>query len=115
MVLDGRLDNIEEPPVSSISEDFDEDGVTNEIPTSIVDFMEFYLLHYFKAGTGRQNSTTSAGRSLMAQIGCTSCHVPDMVIRRDRRIADVETVLRFRLRAIPSTRSSPPPASSCGR
>ena len=92
MVLDGRLDNIEEPPVRSTSEDFDQDGVRNEIPTSIVDFMEFYLLHYFKAGTARQSSTTSAGRSLMGQIGCTSCHVPDMVIRRDRRIADVETV-----------------------
>jgi hypothetical protein len=92
MVLDGRLDDIEQPPVSGPSEDFDDDNVVNEVPTSIVDFMEFYLLHYFKAGTGRQSSTTSAGRSLMAQIGCTNCHVPDMVIRRDRRTADVETV-----------------------
>ncbi len=54
--------------------------------------MEFYLLHYFKAGTGRETSTTRAGRNLMAEIGCTSCHVPDMVIDRDRRVADVETV-----------------------
>jgi hypothetical protein len=92
MVLDGRLDTIEQPPVVSDTHDFDEDGVANEVPTSIVDFMEFYLLHYFKPGTGRQSSTTSAGRSLMAQIGCTRCHVPDMVIRNDRRIADVETV-----------------------
>jgi hypothetical protein len=92
MVLDGRRDQIEAPPVTSPTHDFDGDGKVNEIPTSIVDFMEFYLLHYFKPATGRQTSTTSTGRSVMAQIGCTSCHVPDMVIRRDRRLADVETV-----------------------
>jgi len=92
MVLDGRVDAIEAPPVNSVNHDGDRDGVTNEIPTSIVDFMEFYLLHYFKAGTGRESSTTRSGRNLMAQIGCTNCHVPDMVIDRDRRIADVETV-----------------------
>ena len=92
MVLNGRRDQIEAPPVTSPTHDVDGDGKVNEIPTSIVDFMEFYLLHYFKPATGRQTSTTSTGRSLMAQIGCTSRHVPDMVIRRDRRVADVETV-----------------------
>jgi di-heme oxidoreductase (putative peroxidase) len=92
MVLDGSSDAIEAPPVSSPLEDSDHDGVTNEIPTSIVDFMEFYLLHYFKAGIGEQNATTAQGRNLMQQIGCTACHVPDMVIARDRRVADLDTV-----------------------
>ena len=32
MVLDGRLDNIEAPPVSSTSEDFDRDGVSERDP-----------------------------------------------------------------------------------
>jgi CxxC motif-containing protein (DUF1111 family) len=27
----------------------------------------------------------------MARIGCTRCHVPDLTIARDRRVADVET------------------------
>ena len=25
------------------------------------------------------------------QIGCTACHIPNLVITRDRRVADVET------------------------
>jgi di-heme oxidoreductase (putative peroxidase) len=92
MVLDGNLDRIEAPPVTSTLDDPDNDGVTNEVPTSIVDFMEFYLLHYFKPALGAQDATTAAGRNLLQQIGCTTCHVPDMVIARDRRVADVETV-----------------------
>lgn len=91
MVLDGARDTIEAPPVDSPSDDNDADGVVNEIPTSIVDFMEFYLLHYFKAGTGQTSSESQAGRVNMQQLGCTSCHVPDLTINKDRRVADVET------------------------
>ena len=91
MVLDGSKDTIESPPVNSPTHDGDQDGVVNEIPESIVDFMEFYLLHYFKAGTGQQSSDSQAGRSLLGQMGCTSCHVPDLTINKDRRVADVET------------------------
>lgn len=47
MVLDGRKAQIEAPPASAALQDPDGDGVANEIPTSIVDFMEFYLLKYF--------------------------------------------------------------------
>jgi CxxC motif-containing protein (DUF1111 family) len=54
--------------------------------------MEFYLLNYFKAGTNKQTSQTNKGRNLMIQVGCTSCHIPDLQINRDRRVADVETV-----------------------
>jgi hypothetical protein len=92
MVLNGSLDEIEAPPALHPSDDPDFDGVTNEIPTSLVDFMEFYLLHYFKAGTGHQTPATDLGRSLLKGMKCTACHVPDLPINRDRRIADVETV-----------------------
>src|SRR5215831_5972488 len=62
MVLDGSIDRIEAPPAREEREDPDGDGVTNEIPTSIVDHMEFYLLHYFKPGTGEQTNTVQQGR-----------------------------------------------------
>ena len=93
MVLDGRIDDIEVAfNGENTAGDEDGDGVTNEVPTSIVDFMEFYLLHYFKAGT-RDNgdSEVDRGRFLFSQIGCASCHIPNLTINRDRRVADVET------------------------
>ena len=92
MVLDGAKDTIECPPTDNPAADPDGDGVTNEIPISLVDFMEFYLLNYFKAGRGPETSGTGRGRSIMAGIGCTRCHVPDLTIEKDRRVADVETV-----------------------
>ncbi len=48
--FDPTQDTFERPPVCSTSADGD--GVTNEIDTALVDHMEFYLLNYFKAGTG---------------------------------------------------------------
>jgi CxxC motif-containing protein (DUF1111 family) len=92
MVLDGGFDNIEAPPVSSTSQDSDGDGVTNEIPTAIVDHTEFYLLNYFKPGRGKIDNDVLAGEIMLQQFGCTNCHVKDFTIRRDRRVADVETV-----------------------
>ena len=87
-----RLDRIEAPPASSPAQDPDGDGVTNELPTALVDHMEFYLLNYFKPGTYRQTSTHAAGLATFNQIGCGGCHVQDLTINRDRRVADVETV-----------------------
>ena len=104
MVLDGALDDVEAPPVSSIEEDHDGDGVENEIPQSIVDFMEFYLLHYFKPARGETNPDTGEGRRLVTSsvasggLGCATCHVPNLTINRDRRVADVATRLRSRPR-----------------
>jgi hypothetical protein len=92
MVLDGGTDNIEPARANDTFHDVDSDGVANEIPTSIVDHMEFYLLHYFKPGTGEQTAEAATGRSTFMQIGCGSCHIPDLTIFRDRRVADVETV-----------------------
>jgi len=92
MVLDGSKDTIEAPPTDNESADPDQDGVTNEVPTSLVDFMEFYLLNYFKPALYRQTRETEHGRRLFNRIGCAQCHIPDLQIERDRRVADVETV-----------------------
>jgi Di-haem oxidoreductase, putative peroxidase len=106
MILDGRADTLESPPVINLLHDSDNDGVVNEIPTSIIDFMEFYLLHYFKAGLGENSpepiqpgsgfpapSSGEAADGLIRfrAIGCASCHIQNLTIDRDRRVADVET------------------------
>jgi hypothetical protein len=96
MVLDGTVDVLEAPPVSSATTDADGDGIANELPVSLVDFEEFYLLHYFKPAKvpgvdTDQVTEINNGRGLFTAAGCGSCHVPDLTINRDRRIADVET------------------------
>ena len=106
MVLDGSQDTIESPPVNDELHDSDNDGVANEIPTSLVDFMEFYLLHYFKAGLGESSPEPIPpgsgypaptfgepldGLNQFRQMGCASCHIQNFTISRDRRVADVET------------------------
>ncbi len=92
MQLDGSSDQIEAPPTDAATGDPDHDGVTNEIPASLVDFMEFYLLNYFKPALYQQTPETEHGRRLFVKSGCAGCHIPDLPINRDRRVADVETV-----------------------
>jgi CxxC motif-containing protein (DUF1111 family) len=92
MVLDGSKDKIEAPPVATALEDGDNDGVVNEIDPAIVDFVEFYLLNYFKPGTGERNKETRKGLQYMKKIGCTQCHKQNLEIENDRRVADVNTV-----------------------
>ena len=92
MVLDGAKDKIDAPAATSSLEDPDGDGVANEIPTSIVDFMEFYLLNYFKPATYEQTPEVIAGRQKFQTIGCAECHVADLQLNRDRRVADLQTV-----------------------
>jgi hypothetical protein len=85
MVLNGLTDTIEKPPV-------DEGDIgTIEQRTALVDFLEFYLLNYFKAGTGERTLNERRGRRLFNDLGCATCHVPKLRIQRDRRVADVET------------------------
>ncbi len=91
MVLDGSLDRVEAPPTADPLADPDNDGVPNEIPTSLVDYYEFYLLNYFKPATHQRDETTRRGERLLGRIGCTECHVRNQRIDHDRRVADVET------------------------
>lgn len=94
MVLDGALDAIEAPPVTTPGTDADGDGVVNELPQSLVDFMEFYLLNYFKPATfvpPEIAAEVATGRALFTQVGCATCHVSSLTINADRRVADVET------------------------
>ncbi|HEU5468511.1 MAG TPA: di-heme oxidoredictase family protein [Steroidobacteraceae bacterium] len=91
MVLDGSLDLVKAGNAASATDDPDGDGVANEIPAALIDHMEFYLLNYFKPGTYRQTPVTESGRRLMSKIGCTGCHVENLTIADDRRVADVET------------------------
>jgi hypothetical protein len=81
MVLDGALDELEAPPATRADQDPDHDSIANEIPTSIVDYLEFYLLNYFKPATYKSTPMTVRGRRLFERLECPSCH-----------IADVETV-----------------------
>ncbi len=90
MRLNGGSDRIEAPPVHSVTEDSDGDGAYDEIPVALVDHLEFYLLNYFPPATYRQSRQELRGKRLMASIGCTACHIPDLPIERDRRVADVE-------------------------
>jgi hypothetical protein len=82
MVLDGSLDRVPAPT----------GGGAGDVPDAAVDFLEFYLLNYFKPGTGEPTPFTHLGRRMFEQIGCSRCHVPDLQLARDRRVADVETV-----------------------
>ena len=91
LLLDGAKDSIKAAPAGNATDDPDHDGVTNEVPTSIVDHLEFYLLNYFKPGRYRETPGTRHGREILERIGCAVCHIPDLVVQHDRRVADVET------------------------
>ncbi|MBT5063551.1 MAG: thiol oxidoreductase-like protein [Verrucomicrobia bacterium] len=92
MILDGQADSFAAPAALGPSHDQDADGVVDEVDPALVDFMEFYLLNYFKPGIGKQTARTEEGLVKMNQIGCTSCHVQNFTVDFDRRLADVETV-----------------------
>ena len=86
MVLDGGQDKISPPPQP------DAETGQYEIDPAIVDHLEFYLLNYFKPGLGKQDTTTALGLSVFNKIGCNSCHIQNLPINHDRRVADVQTV-----------------------
>src|SRR5262249_7851371 len=53
-----------------------------------------YLLNYFKPGTDVSLDgiePANAGRHVFRSIGCASCHVQNLTIEHDRRVADVDT------------------------
>jgi hypothetical protein len=65
MVLDGSLDRIEPPRELTTPTT----GSGHDIPTSLVDHLEFYLLNYFRPGTYWQTQATRASRRMMEAIG----------------------------------------------
>jgi len=96
-VFDGRADIVKAPSATSTLDDPDNDGARNEFPASLVDYVEFYLFNYFPPATYRQTPFTRMGLALMRKVGCNSCHVQDLRIERDRRVADVKTTYDRRL------------------
>jgi hypothetical protein len=92
LVLDGARDDLDPPPLPTPDEDADGDGVTDELDPALLDYLEFYLLNYFKPGSYvAYPESVFEGRRIMEEVGCTSCHIPDLPIEDDRRVADVET------------------------
>jgi hypothetical protein len=92
MVLDGRIDTIDAPPIPNPAAEPNGDVSGNEVPTALVDYLEFYLLNYFKPATYLQTHDIQKGQRLFHDISCDSCHVANLTIDHDRRVADVETV-----------------------
>jgi CxxC motif-containing protein (DUF1111 family) len=84
MVLDGSKDKITPPPAPDPQND-------NEVDSALVDHLEFYLLNYFKPAHYQQTDRTERGREVFNRIGCGSCHIANMTINHDRRVADLET------------------------
>ncbi len=91
LIIDGSQDAIPAPPVTGPGHDSDGDGVVNEIDPALVDHTEFYLLNYFKPGRYKETSQERRGARSMRQIGCNECHMQNLTIDTDRRVADVET------------------------
>ena len=92
MVLDAQADSIETPPDPDRTELGAGRIPRNQMATAVVDYLEFYLLNYFKPALHEQTAGTKRGQLTFEQIGCASCHIADLRIERDRRVADVETV-----------------------
>jgi len=85
MVLDGSQDAIEAPPAPDALNG-------NEIDPALVDHLEFYLLNYFKPGRYQQDTSANHGSKVFNQLGCATCHVENLTVNHDRRVADVNTV-----------------------
>ena len=92
MTLDAAADKLETPPEPDPTKVAEGKPPRNQMATAIVDYLEFYLLNYFKPGLSEQTEGVKRGRQTFDNLGCQSCHVADLQIDRDRRVADVETV-----------------------
>lgn len=92
MFLNGLSDSLEAPPDPDPSKVGAGQPARNSMDVAIVDYLEFYLLNYFKPALHEQTAAVRRGRQTFEQVGCASCHMEDLQIDRDRRVADVETV-----------------------
>jgi hypothetical protein len=88
LVLDGSKDSVQ----AQVNAPYDNLGVTPGTEVALVDYLEFYLLHYFKPATYEETHFSEQGRKVFEKVGCARCHIPDLQLNRDRRVADVETV-----------------------
>src|SRR5262249_33458094 len=75
MVLDGKLDKIELPPDPDPMHMPAGAAARNQMATAVVDYLEFYLLNYFKPATYEETAETRHGQVTFERIGCNSCHV----------------------------------------
>ena len=91
MVFDPMLDTIKRPPTCDAADDADHDGVADELDPALLDYVEIYLLNYFRPAIGKTTERTQEGLALMQASGCTACHVQSFRVERDRRVADVDT------------------------
>ncbi|HYP06576.1 MAG TPA: di-heme oxidoredictase family protein, partial [Bryobacteraceae bacterium] len=92
LALDAAIDSLESPPEPDPTKVPTGQIPRNQMATAIVDYLEFYLLNYFKPGLYEQTEGVRRGRQTFDRIGCVSCHIADLQVDRDRRVADVETV-----------------------
>lgn len=93
LVLDPAADQFLGPPPCAENTVCDASNMVNEFPASLVDMEEFYLLNYFSPGTYEQkNNTIRDGVQAFNHMGCGTCHIQNLQINRDRRVADVSTV-----------------------
>jgi hypothetical protein len=93
MVLDGSTDPVTQMPHDAIEAPPPPDQVNGtEIDPALVDYLEFYLLNYFKPGIYQQDASSGHGLRVFNQLGCESCHVQNLTINDDRRVADLNTV-----------------------
>jgi hypothetical protein len=92
MVLDGRLDKLNRPPEPDPTPVPSGQRPRNQLDTAVVDYLEIYMLNEVKPALYQQTAAAIRGRQVLDQVGCTSCHIADLQIDRDRRMFDVETV-----------------------
>ena len=78
MVLDGSADGFAPPPVSDPGEDGDGDGVVDEVDAALVDYLEFYLNYFRPCRYEPYPAVSRKGRRVFEEIGCASCHMPDL-------------------------------------
>ncbi len=93
IVLDGSTDPLTHLPHDAIEAPPAPDALKGtEINPALVDHLEFYLLNYFKPGIYQQDASANHGSKVFAKLGCTTCHVENLTVNHDRRVADLNTV-----------------------
>ncbi|MDE3197326.1 MAG: thiol oxidoreductase-like protein, partial [Acidobacteriota bacterium] len=92
LVLDASTDQFFGPAPCAENTVCDGSNMVNEFPASLVDLEEFYLLNYFSPGTYEsENHVIDNGVQAFNHMGCGACHIQNLQINHDRRVADVRT------------------------